>query len=537
VIGARLGRSDTLEGALDYVNRAYEKRGLTAFDPKDAVQRNDAVVKSIQASLDLLSQDERTRLTELAIFPEDTDVPLRMLELLWGLDSMDTQDTATHLADFALLDLDLRTGVVRVHDEIRLYLGRALSDEVVLHTRMVDRLGNPREIQDCYALRWLPWHLGKASRDDARRALLVDFEWMLAKLNGTDIQSLIADYDYLPKEADLRTVQSALRQSAHILARDYRELPGQLLGRLAGNLSQEIDRLLKEASEYKSFPWLRPLSPSLAPLEASIIRTLQGHTNAVTAVALAPNGCRVVSASYDKTLRVWDLEKGGTILTLQGHTNAVTAVALSPDSCRVISGCEDKTLRVWDLEKGETIRTLQGHTSAVAALASTPDGRRVVSGSWDKTLRVWDLETGETIRTLQGHIDAVTAVALTPDGCRVVSGSWDKTLRVWDLETGETIRTLQGHTNAVTAVALSRDGRRIVSCSEDNTLRVWDLETGETIRTLQGHINAVTAVALTPDSCRVVSGSWDNTLRVWDLETGETIRTLQGHTSWSLPWR
>ena len=74
VIGARLDRKDTLEGALDYVNRAYEKRGLTAFDPKDADQRNGAVAKSIEASLELLDQDKRARLSELAIFPEDTDV-------------------------------------------------------------------------------------------------------------------------------------------------------------------------------------------------------------------------------------------------------------------------------------------------------------------------------------------------------------------------------------------------------------------------------------------------------------------------------
>src|SRR5262249_12986026 len=180
VIGARLDRKDTLEGALDYVNRAYEKRGLTAFDPKDVDQRNGAVAKSIEASLDLLDQDKRARLSELAIFPEDTDVPLPMIELLWGLDNMDTQDTETLQSDFALLDLDLHAGIVRLHDEIRLYLGRALLDDAALHARLVDRMGNPKGIRDRYALRWLPWHLGKSGRDAARRALLVDFKWMMA---------------------------------------------------------------------------------------------------------------------------------------------------------------------------------------------------------------------------------------------------------------------------------------------------------------------------------------------------------------------
>jgi hypothetical protein len=153
-----------------------------------------------------------------------------MVELLWGLDDLDTQDATQRLADFALLDLDLRGAHVRLHDEIWLYLRRTISDEAALHARLVDQMGNPKGIRDHYALRWLPWHLGKAGRSAARRALLVDFDWMMAKLNGTDVQSLIADYDYLPKEADLRTVQSMLRQSAHILAGSPRELPGQLLG-------------------------------------------------------------------------------------------------------------------------------------------------------------------------------------------------------------------------------------------------------------------------------------------------------------------
>jgi WD40 repeat protein len=315
------------------------------------------------------------------------------------------------LADFALLDFDLRAGIVRLHDEIRLYLGRALSDQAALHAGLVDRLGNPKGIKDHYTLRWLPWHLGKAGREARRRALLVDFEWMLAKLEGTDIQSLISDYDYLPLESDLQTLQSMFRQSAHILAGNPRELPGQLLGRLPGGLSQDIDRLRKEASEHKSFPWLRPLAPSLTPLDTSLIRTLQGHTKPVLAVALSSDGRRAVSGSSDKTLRVWDLESGQTLRTLQGHTSGVLAVALTSDGRRAVSGSYDNALRVWDLESGQALHTLQGHTHEVAAAALTSDGRHAVSGSWDYTLRVWNLKDGREVVsfTIDGNVTCVAA--------------------------------------------------------------------------------------------------------------------------------
>ena len=257
-----------------------------------------------------------------------------------------------------------------------------------------------------------------------------------------------------------------------------------------------------------------------------ILRTLEGHSNFVTAVSLTPDGRRAVSGSRDKTLRVWDVETGQCLRTLEGHTNWVTAVSLTPDGRRAVSGSWDKTLRVWDVESGRCLCTLEGHTDWVGAVSLTPDGHRAVSGSFDKTLRVWDVESGQCLRTLEGHTSEVNAVSLTPDGHRAVSGSWDETLRVWDVESGQCLRTLEGHTSEVCAVSLTPDGRRAVSGSRDKTLRVWDVETGQCLRTLEGHTSEVYAVSLTPDGRRAVSGGGDKTLRVWDMESGQCLTII-----------
>jgi WD40 repeat protein len=81
----------------------------------------------------------------------------------------------------------------------------------------------------------------------------------------------------------------------------------------------------------------------------------------------------------------------------------VTACAVTPDGRRVVSASEDQTLKVWDLASGRAVATLEGHALGVNACAVTPDGRRVVSASEDQTLKVWDLESGRAMATLEGH--------------------------------------------------------------------------------------------------------------------------------------
>ncbi|MEW6386989.1 MAG: AAA family ATPase [Thermodesulfobacteriota bacterium] len=193
-----------------------------------------------------------------------------------------------------------------------------------------------------------------------------------------------------------------------------------------------------------------------------LIRTLTGHDNTVTAVALWPEQGWAVSASR-RTLMVLDLLTGEdirpfnsqtTILTmllwllkyrpLTGHTWDVNSVAVWAEKGWAVSASEDRTLKVWDLRTRKLIRTLTGHTKSVTAVALWPEQGWAVSASQDKTLKVWDLRTGELIRTLTGHTKSVTAVALWPERGWAVSASEDRTLKVWDLGTGDVLVTFTG---------------------------------------------------------------------------------------------
>jgi DNA-binding beta-propeller fold protein YncE len=260
-------------------------------------------------------------------------------------------------------------------------------------------------------------------------------------------------------------------------------------------------------------------------LRHSWLLSLQGHASDVRSVAFSPDGKRLVSGSWDQTLKVWDVQTGQEALTLKGHTAFITSVAFSPDGKCVVSGSYDKTLNVWDTQTGQQTLTLKGHTGSVSSVAFSPDGKRLLSGSRDQTLKVWDARTGQ--ETLKGHTGLVSSVAFSPDGKRLLSGSF-QTVKVWDAQTGQETLTLKGHTLGVKSVAFSPDGQRLASASDDNTVKVWDAQTGQEILTLKGHTHFVNSVALSPDGKRLASASVDKTVKVWDAPTSQG--TLKGHS-------
>ena len=233
----------------------------------------------------------------------------------------------------------------------------------------------------------------------------------------------------------------------------------------AGQQSRPRDRSFALAAWPRSAADRRPkLDVTVAALSAAVSdlrerKVLRGHDGSVRSAAFSPDGARVVTASDDKTARVWDAATGKTITVLSGHSGRVWSAAFSPDGARVVTASEDKTARVWDAATGKELAVLSGHGEQVVSAAFSPEGGRVVTASFDNTARVWEAATGKAIAVLEGHSGLVIGAAFSPDGARVVTASEDKTARVWDAATGKTITVLSGHGEQVVSAAFSPDGR------------------------------------------------------------------------------
>ncbi|KAJ1831322.1 WD repeat protein Lub1 [Coemansia sp. RSA 2711] len=199
---------------------------------------------------------------------------------------------------------------------------------------------------------------------------------------------------------------------------------------------------------------------------------LAGHTGFVSSVAVLPATDEhpeglVATGGMDATICVWDPRRTGEpVARLRGHQQNVCALAAGSDGRTLVSGSWDKTARVWDVG-GQCTHTLAGHAQAVWGVLLL-DARTVVTASADKLVRCW--QDGRLTQTLEGHTDCVRALAAV-DASRVASAANDGTVRVWDVGAGTCTRVLRGHTSLVYAVAGSAGV--LASGGEDRTVRVW----------------------------------------------------------------
>lgn len=263
-------------------------------------------------------------------------------------------------------------------------------------------------------------------------------------------------------------------------------------------------------------------------VNGELLKTLIGHKGGVCTVTYSPDGKYIASGSRDNTIKIWNVQSGklhrhissvvGTFVLVQGKpvpdfSNAVKSVAFSPDGSRVVAASGDRSIRIWDTDTCAEIRTLinPDYSTGEISVAYRQDGKQIISGLGN-LVYIWDAETGESSHVFR-HLNA-TSVAYSPDGRSFVVGG---KVMIWDADTWENIQQFHWGDDWALSVAYSPDGKHIASGHRNHSVRIWDVESGKELHKLTGSHSRMNSVAYRPDGKYIVSGSRDGSIWLWKV--------------------
>ncbi|QKQ77502.1 signal peptidase I [Nostoc sp. TCL240-02] len=286
--------------------------------------------------------------------------------------------------------------------------------------------------------------------------------------------------------------------------------------------------------------------------------TLNQHTQPIQKIIIDSNGDFFVSASYDGTIKVWDLATGKLCYNLTKQhlmdnpdDTGLTRIAISFQLQQLISCRNDGIINIRDLNSLELIYSFPKYSDCIWRVATSSNGRILAVGAEDGKIFIYNLAQRELIHTLSGHNKAITFLAFSPDGSLLISGYLSGiNIKIWDITTGKLKYTLRGNlgrsilqtlrpwlnkisisrSGTIYAVTFTPDGDTLITGSAGNGIEFWHPETRQKLKQLIGQSNWINSLVVSPDGEMLAGGTGEGAIELWHIKTGKLLASLQGHT-------
>ncbi|WBB69282.1 NB-ARC domain-containing protein [Micromonospora sp. WMMD812] len=539
--------------AIALLTDRLRRDGPAALDIASSGSRAEAVAVTVEVGLDQVPPGTRARYLELAVFAEDSEIPLDLLEHYWretsGLDRAAVEQACIAMADLSLVtDLRFDQRTLRLHDVLRAYLRQRVGTEGIRTSNAhflagVGRDGPWWEMAEKH--RYLSEHLIEhLPADDAAR-LVEDLRWTRAQIATRGTAAIEADLTRVNSPVAAR-LAAAIRQHAHLFERvePAASLGAVLVTRLAG--TPGLDKTVDEFRPHLTGPQLTNRWPLPDPPHPAARRVIGGYVDGIRRLAISPDGKWFASlAGYD-TVTVRDAVTTATVATFHNEAFCmIDEVLPCHDGARLITtetaGADRGRVRIWEAHTGTLQYTfdtafvlyhserVQGAVSLddrwLALVDYDPDQERTV-------VRIWCLATGELLRTLADADAWPQTVAFSPDGGWLVAGddaSADDEpceVQIWNTADGRCIRRVAGPIGGVDQVTVAPDGSWFGAVDRARTVWLWN--TDGTLRHTFPTSMIWPTITVAADGTWLTCHDYTGSVLVWDVVSGTERFQLAG---------
>ncbi len=249
---------------------------------------------------------------------------------------------------------------------------------------------------------------------------------------------------------------------------------------------------------------------------------LHGHTSNITSLKFSRDGKILASASWDKTVRLWDVSGRRELFTLE-HKEPIQEIMFSPVTEHLYSSGFDSSIHIWNTENGRLQKTFRVKGKVdLEAIALSPDTRILAQAvATQKEVQFWNVDTGESLGLgLPHRFTQVFDIAFSPDS-KLIAVAHDKSIELWDVTTAKLRVKELSHADYVFGIAFSPNGKLLASASSDGTVRLWETNTGNEVgEPVVGHNNGAESVAFSEDGRLLASGDVAGNILIWEIPIG-----------------